>query len=101
MKYYIFLFLFIAFSCVRQSENAIKCEYKKYVLTGLNQPKHFYVDLVEVDTWEKYHHVYVSKHCNSWRELTLGDTLTLKRCHYRNGGNDIYEFDNLYNTLCE
>jgi hypothetical protein len=74
-------------------------EYRKYVLTGINRPKHFYIDLIEVDTWSEYKRVYVSKHFNKWRSLRLGDTLTLKVIKYKNGGNYYEEFDDLHHTL--
>lgn len=39
-------------------------ENRTVKLVGYNPPKHFYVDLVDVNNGQKFTRVFVSKHCN-------------------------------------
>lgn len=46
---------------------------KKVVMVEItaiaSQPKHFYIDLNDLDTGDFHHYVYVSKHFNEWGRL--------------------------------
>jgi hypothetical protein len=102
MKYLIVsIMVFFIASCAGH-----KCEYdseewREYKLVSLDKPKHFYVDLKDVQTGKLYYHVYVSKHCNSWKNLKIGGTYKLKRVHWTDGGHENSDFDKLYDCLCK
>lgn len=51
-------------------------ETKKYIIVGINQPKHFRVDLKD-ETGRIFQTVAVSKHCNRWREVQLNTVVYL------------------------
>jgi hypothetical protein len=78
-------------------------ELAKYIITDFDPPKHVYVDLKRVVDGRQFTHVYVAKHCNNWREnFSIGDTITLTRYTYIDGGTEIIEFNNneIYDYLC-
>jgi hypothetical protein len=102
MKTIIVILLALIPACVpRTDRDVLRTEYKKYVLVAVHPPKRFYVDLVEVDTWVKLTYVYVSKHCDQWGRLRVGDTFTLKRITYIRGGRVVTDFSDLYTELCD
>lgn len=47
-----------------------------YLQLLVKRPKHFYVDLKD-SKGIMHKHVYVSKHCNSWREVQIGSQIIL------------------------
>lgn len=52
-----------------------------YTLEALDPPKHVYADLLRHDG-VRLKHVYVSKHCNRWRELKMGSVFALPTLVY-------------------
>lgn len=63
-----------------------------YEILHVNKPKHFYLDLRDVETGKVYKKKYISKHCNSYRETAVvGETYTLKvkRRFYEDGTTDL------------
>lgn len=85
----------------KEERHNVKYEFVECRLDAVNPPKHFYVDLTDIKTGIQYKHVYMSKHCNNWRNLTIGDTVVLKREMWYNGGNYYSSFFDLYSELCE
>lgn len=65
------------------SRVVVKTEFKEYEVVGINPPKHFYLDLKDKKTGHLFNHVYVSKHCNNWRNLKLGSVYSFKEVIYK------------------
>lgn len=75
---------------------------KTYEITSINRPKHFYVDIKDVDNGKVYPHQYVSKHCNAWRKLVLGSRWSFQEVIYENNeGVRRVEIHGLRTKLCE
>lgn len=72
--------------CSREPDIFIGKETKTFEVIGINQPKHFYVDLKDVNTGQHYNHVYISKHCNDWRKLKMGSKWDLAIVEYERQG---------------
>ena len=67
---------------------------EEFEIVGINPPKHFYLDLKNVRTGE-VHHVYVSKHYNNHRKITIGMKLTLTQTWWNyDDGSVRSRFDN-------
>src|SRR5688500_9742296 len=97
----IFILFLVSCGIEREDERQnIQYEFRTYTLDKVYPPKHFYVDLTDIETGLLYRHVYVSKHCNNWRNLTIGDTVVLKREMWNIGGDSHSSFFDLYDELC-
>ena len=60
----------------------------------MHPPKHFYVDLQDVETGVIHKHVYVSKHFNSWKSIDTTETLRLTRWQWKlTNGQEQFSFD--------
>lgn len=56
---------------------------QKYEVIGIKPPKHFQLDLRNVDTGEISKSVYISKHCMKWKNLKIGAIVTLQEETYK------------------
>lgn len=102
MKHFLVtLIIFLLVSCAGHQCEYEKTEWRDYKLLGLDEPKHFYIDVQDILTGKIYKHVYVSKHCNEWRKLRIGETYKLKRVYWTDGGHENANFDGLYDCLCK
>jgi hypothetical protein len=101
MKYIIITLLLFLVSC---AEPPKKGDQRKVTMRILNidPPKHVYVDLVNVITGEKWYHVYVSKHCNAWRDIPFEAELTMTEYSYDMGNRKYRELDGheVYERFC-
>ncbi len=90
---------------VRGELETVDSTYRDYVVVSINQPKHFHVDLRDVKTGKVYTHIYVSKHCNKWRELQVGSTWRLRHrlLQYSISGAHVERIDTkpLYKEICK
>lgn len=83
------LFLIIIFAIFtysiwnRGSYEVISNLPKKYEIIGIKRPKHFQLDLKEVETGTLYDKVSVSKHCNNWRKIPLNSIYTFNEIKYK------------------
>lgn len=50
---------------------SVQQQQGNYRVVSINPPKRFYVDLINVNTGERYN-IYVAKRCSNWRSLKLG-----------------------------
>lgn len=73
----------------------------RFVLVSIDPPKHVYATLRDVATGAAYERVYVSKHCNAWRDNEIGAEYNLSvKVWQRADGTQYYSFNNLYSALC-
>ena len=90
---------------VRGELETVDSTYRDYVVVSINRPKHFHVDLRDVKTGKVYTHIYVSKHCNKWRELQVGSTWRLRHrlLQYSISGAQVERIDTkpLYKEICK
>lgn len=56
-------------------------ETKTFTIEALDPPKHVYADLRD-DKGTFFKRVYVSKHCNRWKEIKIGSSIVLTVNHY-------------------
>ena len=68
-------------------------QWIEYELIGYDPPKHFYVDLREVESGLIKRHVYVGKHCSRYKELYVGKRFTLKETKYHYEESDRWSSD--------
>lgn len=73
---------------------------RRYKLLEMRPPKHFYVSIEDVETKQTFDSVYVSKHCNTYRNNKLGDEYNLTVMNYRQGDKQWYKFVDLYASFC-
>lgn len=66
---------------------------EEYRVTGIDGPKHFYLDLARVSDGETFDHVYISKHCNDMC-IEVGSIIKATRVKYKYEGRKWEEFDN-------
>ena len=59
-----------------QETKLVSSSQKTFTILEIDPPKHVYVDLKD-EKGQVYKHVYVSKHCNNWRQIVLGSTVAL------------------------
>lgn len=81
-----------------------KSETRAFQLVEVNPPKHFYVDIKDVETGATNTDVYVSKHCNSWRETAVvGNTYRIVVEKYRDDRNGVQsvKYKDLYEVFCD
>lgn len=57
-------------------------ESRMFEVTKTVPPKHFTVDLKDVETGQVFRRVYVSKRCWSWRKVAIGSTWALRVTTY-------------------
>lgn len=74
---------------------------KTYEIVKINQPKHFYVDVRDVETGNVYKHQYVSKHCNAWRKLQIGSRWYFYENTYQGKNSAYVKIDGIKSKLCE
>lgn len=77
----------------------IRTDIARYKLVGMNPPKHFYVTLERNGIVSQH---YVSKHCNRYKDNTIGDEYNLEVEVYRmsNSPKELIQFNNLYHAFC-
>lgn len=81
-----------------------KSETRTFRLVGVDPPKHFYIDIKDVETEEVTNYVYVSKHCNSWRETAVVGKAyqVVVETYYDDRDNSRNkEYKDLYEILCK
>lgn len=67
----------------------------EYEIVGIRPPKHFYLDLKNVKTGEVHKQVYVSKHYNEHRKLSVGMKITITRTLWEySDGSQRWSFNN-------
>lgn len=65
----------------------VSAEYKWFIITDVKRPKHFRVQLKDAKTgWQYQKYWHVSKHCNRWREVRIGQKVYLREI-VRQGAN--------------
>lgn len=81
----------------------VKTEIRTFELLKRTSPKHFYVWIKDIKNGQIVEHVYVSKHCNTWRETAVVGQLykipTLTYLDDRNGAS-IISYSGLYGVFC-
>lgn len=73
-----------------------------YELLKVNPPKHFYIDVRNVETGEIHENKYISKRCNKYREgAVVGKeyTLSVDRRYFTDGTTDL-RFTGARKTFC-
>ena len=90
------------FMCCEPREVLYVNSPEDFVIIGINPPKHFYLDLKRVRDGRVFTHVYVSKHCNAWRSIRIGDVIPAVVGKYKQGDDVWYDFDNsaIRDILC-
>lgn len=77
----------------------VAVETRRYKLLEINPPKHMRVHLQDVQsgysTWAS-----VSKHCNNWRDNTIGDEYNIDVRVLRKGDREWREFTGLSKVFC-
>jgi len=84
-------------------EVLVKQENIRIKITEINPPKHFYISFSEVNGTRKWNSLFVSKHCNNYRQNRIGNILTIKFYTYEKAftKEKVYRFENLYNVFCK
>lgn len=76
-------------------------ETRKFEILEINPPKHFKVTLRDIECDIIFEDISVSKHCNSWRELYVGQVVYLKVGYYTTNNKYVAEILNIRECLCE
>lgn len=79
----------------------ISREYRQYELLELDQPKHVYITIKDVKTGYVWNRLYVSKHCNTWRDIPINSVWGFELVTYENADGSRYEKVESYRDICE
>lgn len=73
------------------------CDFLKYEVTSnkikeyevllIKPPKNFYLDLKDIETGVIHKNVYISKYCNGWDNIRVGDKLYFEEEYYKRFNN--------------
>lgn len=74
---------------------------KVYEVININHPKHFTVDLLDVDNGSIYRSVYISKHCSYADNLKLHSRWRFNEVVYENKQGDHYKEIDGVDGLCD
>jgi len=85
----------------RKPDPIVSATDKKYAIIGIDPPKHFYVDIQDVETKEIYKHQYVSKHCNSYQKLKIGSVWNFQEIVYKGEKSNYKVIEGVAYKLCE
>jgi hypothetical protein len=88
---------------VRMAPQPLHSQIERFTLIKMNPPKHFYVTLKSTEDGRVYEHAYVSKHCNSFRDNTIGEQYNIPTTTMFDPKTktEYVRLDNLYHTFCE
>lgn len=82
-------FVATASGCEKKAERELpkikSVKLEQYVVTHVDQPKHFWVNLKHLDTGFVFERTARRKHCNKWREMPVGSVILVETYHYENG----------------
>lgn len=96
-RFFVIAVLLCGCSCEEQHDwRLVEASRTEYELVAWNPPKHFYVDLKDVNTGEIHRGLYISKHFNAHVNLRKGMRLFLVRQSLedqRNASNKASRFD--------
>lgn len=83
------------------SYEVISNTQKNYEIVGIKRPKHFQLDLKDVETGYIYKNVSVSKHCNNWRKIPLNSVYVFNEIKYKfSKENIVYVKINVDSNFC-
>lgn len=85
----------------REEEWPIRTEYKTFEVIGVSRPKHFSIDLKDVETGEVFYKQFVSKHCNHWRNLAIGSKWVLRWNTYKEHSGYRMEIEGVRGEFCD
>lgn len=75
-------------------------EYRQYELMELDPPKHVYITIKDVKTGYVWQRLYVSKHCNSWRDIPVGSVWGFELATYEKADGSRYSVVENYKDIC-
>lgn len=78
-------------------------EVRSYEVVSINPPKHFSVDLLDVQTHRLYKAESWSKHCFNWRKNKLHDIVDIKTSYYKYEGSEevFVVLENINHHFCK
>jgi hypothetical protein len=85
----------------RKQDPVVSAVDKKYAIVDINPPKHFYVDIQDVETKEIYKNQYVSKHCNAYQKLKIGSVWNFQEVTYKGEKGNYKVIEGVAYKLCE
>lgn len=76
-----------------QEAKVIKVEESCYVITYVDPPKRVYLDVQRISDGRVFKGISLGKRLSNWRNIVVGDTITLKRYTYSNGTSERTDFN--------
>jgi len=97
-----FLIAVLCLQGCRQEKIYVSEEVRAYEVVGINRPKHFSVDLLDVRTHQLFERESNSKHCNNWRKNKVHEIVNVRTIYYKyEGSEDIYiELESINAHFC-
>lgn len=87
----IVLTLAVFTSC--QEAKVISVEESCYVIRYVDPPKRVYLDVQRISDGREFKGIPLGKRLSNWRNIVVGDTITLKRYTYSNGTTETTDFN--------
>lgn len=85
----------------RGSYEVVSNTTKEYEIVGIKRPKHFQLDLKDLETGYIYKNVSVSKHCNNWKKIPLNSIYKFNEIKYKfSKENIVYVKVNVDSNFC-
>lgn len=76
-----------------QESKLVKVEEYCYVITYVDPPKRVYINLKRVSDGREFDHISLGKRLSNWRNIVVGDTISVKRYTYSNGSTEYTDFN--------
>lgn len=78
MKFKLFLLAILIGLGGCDQGKVVEVKEKKYLLVGINPPKHFAINLRDIETGRITGELSVSKRCSAWRKARIHEVLAFK-----------------------
>lgn len=77
-------------------------EWRTYRILDIDPPKHFHVDLIDVETMQYFKDEGRRKHCNAWRKWEEGQDVRIltERFHFEGDPNAYLRLKHVAETFC-
>lgn len=93
--------VFLLTGCEPRQPDTVESRIRKvYEIVDIRRPKHFRVDIKDVETGRIYKNKGISKHCNHWQNLKVGSRWYFTEVVYQGKDMRYVEIEGI-RSLCE
>lgn len=95
MKKLILLVIILTVTLLTSCERPklIKAEESCYVIVHVDPPKRVHIDLKRISDGKVFKDIYLAKRMSNWRNIVVGDTISVKRYTYSYSSREYIDFN--------